>query len=505
MNVDSIPILIALFPFLVFIFLLFIKKTPLLTTSIITLVLYTILAIFYWKIMPLFLYTSYGKGFFVAVDIFIIIFGAVFFLEILKELKIIKNISHYLGNLSKDYRVQIIIIAWFFECFIEGTAGFGTPVAIAVPILIGLGLSPIKSLVVGLLGNSTPGVFGAAGTPIKMGFVGLNTSLVPLYSALFNIIGFIVPIFMLWIITEGRANRKKEFFEALPFALFSGLIFVISSLLFVFLGPEFPSIFGSILGLIVIIISVKLGFLTPKEELSLVDKKEEEFSSMSPFRAFLPYIILVILLVLGKIVFGKIGLSLPPSLGVKHTFSLFNPGFVFILSGLFVVLIWKEKFTMIIASIKKAFGSGIHPFFVVFSMLAMVQIMINSGNNYSGIISAISLMTKSFETSLLPLFAPFIGAFGAFMTGSVTVSNIMFGHLFNIASQNLYMNSSIILSLGVVGAAAGNMLALADILTAEAVTGIKNSEVKILKGVIIPCLVYLLLVGLIGIIIIKMI
>ena len=90
------------------------------------------------------------------------------------------------------------------------------------------------------------------------------------------------------------------------------------------------------------------------------------------------------------------------------------------------------------------------------------------------------------------------------MTGSVTVSNIMFGHLFSMAATNLSMNTSIILALGVVGAAAGNMIALADILTAEAVTGTKNGEVSVLKGVIVPCLVYLSVLGIIGLLIFRM-
>jgi lactate permease len=496
---NNIPILLSVFPFLVFLFLLFIKKTHLLWVSVITLSLYTILAIFYWQIFPISLYSSYGKGFFVALDIFLIIFGAIFFLEILKDLKIIKNISYYLGNLSKDYRVQIIIIAWFLESFIEGTAGFGTPAAIAVPILMGLGLTPIRALVVGLLGNSAPGVFGAAGTPIKMGFIGLDTTLVPLYAALLNCVGFIVPIFILWVITSGRPNRKKEFFEALPFAIFSGLIFVVPSLVFLSLGQEFPSILGSLFGIITIIFTVKMGFLVPKEQLDLSSENKLEESSMSPAKAFLPYIILISLLILGKIILSKIGI--PLSLGFNHTFNLFNPGFIFIIAGLFVILIWREK--VLLNSIKKAFSGAWRPFFVVFSMLAMVQIMINSGNNYSGLLSAINLITKGFETSWLPFFAPFIGAFGAFMTGSVTVSNIMFGHLFSNAATNLLMNPSIILSLGVVGAAAGNMIALADILTAEAVTGMKDSEVAVLKGVIVPCLIYLSIIGIIGILIFK--
>ena len=497
---SKIPILLAAAPFLIFIFLLFKRITSLLWASIITLGIYTTLIIFYWKISPSFLFLSYGKGFFVALDIFIIIFGAIFFLEILKDLKIIKNISYYLGGLSKDYRIQIIIIAWFFECFIEGTAGFGTPAAIAVPILIGLGLPPIKALVVGLLGNSTPGVFGAAGTPIKIGLAGLNITNVPLIASLLNCVGFIVPVFMLWTITEGRVNRKKEFLQALPFAVFSGLIFVIPSVLFVSLGQEFPSILGSITGIIIIVISIKMGFLIPKEKLSLIERTEEP-SSTSVFKSFLPYIILVTLLILGKIVLGKMGI--PFFLGSPYVFNLFNPGFIFLVSGLLVILIWREKERVFVSSIKKAFNGAIYPFFVVFSMLAMVQLMINSGNNISGLPSAISLITKGFETSWIPFFAPFIGAFGAFMTGSVTVSNIMFGHMFSIASSNLSLNTSVILSLGVVGAAAGNMIALADILTAEAVTGTKNGEVSVLKGVIVPCLIYLSIVGIIGLIIFR--
>lgn len=495
---NNLPLILSVLPFLIFLFLLLVKKATLLKSSFITLTIYTFLAVFYWKILPPSLYVSYGKGFFVGLDIFIIIFGAIFFLEILKELNIIKNISYYLGGLSKDYRIQIIVIAWFFECFIEGTAGFGTPAAIAVPILMGLGLSPIRSLIVGLLGNSVPGVFGAAGTPIKMGFVGLSTASVPLISALLNSIGFIIPIFMLWVMTSGRVNRKKEFWDALPFAIWSGLAFVIPSLLALSLGQEFPTIVGSLVGLIIIIITIKSGFLIPKDNLSLVDDKQEK-PTISPFKTFLPYMIVVALLIVGKILIGKMGIILP--VGFKQTFNLFNPGFIFIISGLLVVLLWKKNFKIIYDSMRKGFSRASTPFFVVLSMLAMVQIMINSGQNTSGISSAITFITNIFETSLLPFFAPFIGAFGAFMTGSVTVSNIMFGNLFQMASFNLYLNTEAILSLGVVGAAAGNMIALADILTAEAVTGMENSEIKVLKGIIVPCLIYLSLIGLVGYII----
>lgn len=499
----NIPLILSIAPFFLFIFFLFIRKRTLLEASLVTLLAYTALAIFYWKIFPSYLYASYGKGIFVAIDIFIIIFGAIFFLEILKSLNIIKNISYYLSSISKDYRVQVIIIAWFFESFLEGTAGFGVPAAVAVPLLIGIGLPPVRALVLGLLGNSSPGIFGAAGTPIKVGFATLNTSSVPFYASIINFVGILVPIFMMWIATKGRVNRKKEFLEVIPFAIWSGILFFVPSFLAAtYIGQEFPTIIGSIIGLALIILSIKLKIFTPKNILSLVEKKEDTLA-ISPFASFFPYILLIIFLILGKIFLNNFGL--PINLGFNHTFSLFNPGFIFIIVGIIVYIIRESKKGVLFLFIKTAFKEALAPFFVIASMLAMVQIMINSGNNSSMIPSAIYVITGVMETNLLPFFAPFGGALGSFMTGSVTASNIMFGSLFNGASINMGLNSQIILALLVVGGGIGNMIALADILTAEAVIGEKNAERKIIKGVIVPCILCLFIVGIMGLIILEVI
>lgn len=498
---NNLSIILAILPFLVFIFLLFIKKTTLFKASIITLIFYTLLAIFYWKILGTSLYISFGKGIFVAIDIFIIIFGAIFFLEILKELNIIKNISHYLSNISKDYRIQVILIAWFFECFLEGTAGFGTPAAVAVPLLIGLGITPVRALIVGLLGNSIPGIFGAAGTPIKVGFSTLNVSSVPFYASLFNFVGLLVPVFMMWIITKGRQNRRKEFLAIVPFAIWSGLLFLVPSFFAAkYIGQEFPSIIGSVVGLSLAVLSIKLKIFTPKDSLSLTDKKED-VHTMSPFKSFLPYGILIVLLIVGKIVLGKIGV--PINLGFKHVFNLFNPGFIFLIAGLIVTLIWSKEEKSISRSLRGAFKGAYLPFIIIASMLSMVQIMINSGSNLSGIPSAIDLIAQSIESYFLPFLIPFAGAFGALMTGSVTTSNVMFGALFNTAAMNMSLDAGIVLSLLVVGAGIGNMVALADILTAEAVVGEKNIERKIVKGVLVPCLICLFIVGVMGMVVLR--
>ena len=95
---NNISIFLSLLPFLIFIYLLFIRKTSLINASVAILGLYTLLAIFYWKIIPYFLYVSFGKGFFVALDIFIIILGAVFFLEIIQFAFIIYNFKKKYPN-----------------------------------------------------------------------------------------------------------------------------------------------------------------------------------------------------------------------------------------------------------------------------------------------------------------------------------------------------------------------------------------------------------------------
>lgn len=500
--VFNLPIILSLIPFLVFLILLLWVKTSLLKSAGITLALFTILAIFYWQILPVFLLASYIKGFLVAFDIFIIIFGAIFFLGILKDLDIIKNVSYYLEHFSKDYRIQIIILAWFFENFIEGTAGFGTPVAIVAPLLIGLGLPVTKALVVALLGNSASVVFGAAGAPIRIGFAGLDISNIPFTSALINCAGFIVPIFMLWIITSGRKNGKKEFFEGLSFSIWSGIAFVVpSAIAAAFLGQEFPSIVGSVIGLVLVMLSTKFGIFKPKNVLSIRGEEKLE-KTMSAFKAFLPYGILVFFLIAGKIIIGNTNINI--SLLINHSFSLFNPGFMFIIAGFVTALIWKNKKENVSLSLINALKGTLNPFLVIVSMSALVQIMINSGQNHSELPAAITLIARGFEISWLPFFTPFIGAFGAFITGSATVSNIMFGNFFHTASYTLGFSTTVILSLGVVGASAGNMIALADMLSGQAVVGVKNHERQILRGVFVPCLAYLILVGIIGMAIIYL-
>ena len=119
-------------------------------------------------------------------------------------------------------------------------------------------------MAISLLGNSSPGIFGAAGTPIKIGFSTLPISGVPYLAALFNMVGVLIPVFIMWIATRNRPNKTKEFLNIIPFAIWSGFLFLGPSLLAArFVGQEFPSIVGSIIGLILVLVTIKLKIFTP--------------------------------------------------------------------------------------------------------------------------------------------------------------------------------------------------------------------------------------------------
>ncbi|MCL5091173.1 MAG: L-lactate permease [Patescibacteria group bacterium] len=474
-------------------YLLLVRKTSLLSTSFWAMFLTWFLVVVFWRISLPYFFASVVKGFLVAFDIFIIIFGAIFFLEILQKQGIVENLCFYLASFSKDFRVQVILLAWFLENFIEGTAGFGTPSALVAPLLVSLGLSPLTAVIISLLGNSTSVVFGAAGTPIRVGFAGLPLEGIASKAVFFNCLGFLVPVFMLWTLASEQKEGKQIFKEGLLFALWSGIAFVVPAVLTLKLGQEFPSILGSVIGLLLVILTCKLKLFLPSQERSLSKIKELKIT-LPLFRVIFPYALLVILLILEKFILGSSSFTF--SLGTTQSINLFNPGTAFLLAGLITGF---KKTGLVKKTFSLALKRTREPFAVILLMAVLVQLMINSEHNYSGLPSVLTALAQSFKTPILPFFSPFIGAFGSFLTGSATLANIMFGNILLLAARSLDLSVSLILALALVGGAAGNMIALADMLAAQAVVSLKNQERQIIKGVIFPCLIYLVLVGVLGI------
>jgi len=475
---------LTLLPFLVFLYLLLAKKLSLLLCSLITLLLFLFFSIFTWQILPPAIYTSFSSGLKVGLDIFLIIVGALFFLDFLRHHHIIDHLIKYLESVSSDYRVQVIILAWFLENFIEGIAGFGTPSTIVAPILVGLGFTPVTAVVLALLGNSISVVFGAVSTPIRTGFATLPELGVATFSAALSWVAIIIPVFMLWVVVKAKKRPISEFIAALPFALWSGFTYIFSTYLVALFIPELAAILGSIIGFSIIFISLKLKIFTPKTSISL-NTTTDSFRPTTLLKTFSPYIVFILFLILSKLYFGKVS----------------NPGLIFILTTIIFSLLWPTKTSHLKNIFIKSVKSALNPFLVIVFMSTIVAILTNSGLNSSGLISMSDTLVSSIKSIGIIFLSPFIGAFGSFITGSATVSNIMFGQLLYKASVETGVIPVLVLSLQLVGAAIGNMIALSDMVTAEIVVGLKNGESELISKLFPFTISLIILLSLIGLLI----
>ena len=489
------------------------------------------------------------QGLLITLGLLWIIFGAILLLNTLKHSGGITAIRAGFTTISPDRRIQAIIIAWLFGCFIEGASGFGTPAAIAAPLLVAIGFPAMAAVLMGMLVQSTPVSFGAVGTPIIVGlntgldtatigaqlveqgtswaqFLQLITSEVAIIHAT---VGVIMPTIMAMMLTRffGQEKSWRAGLEVLPFAIFAGLAFVVPYVFTgVFLGPEFPSLLGGLIGLAIVTSAARFGFLVPKktwdfapadkwpsEWLGTVEMKLDELTAkpMSALRAWLPYVLVGALLVVSS-VFPEVGNALKavvvnfPDLlgetGISANFQpLYLPGGILVAVVLATFFLHGMKARDLGKAVKESSSVLLSAGFVLLFTVPMVRILINSGVNGAELSSMPILMARWVADSvggIYPLLAPSIGALGAFIAGSNTVSNMMFSQFqFGVASS-LGISSALIVAVQAVGAAAGNMVAIHNVVAASATVGLLGREGSTLRKTIWPTLYYVLFTGVIA-------
>ena len=508
-------------------------------------------AIYVWEVTFNRVLASSIQGLLITVAVLWIIFGAILLLNTLKHSGAMASIRKGFDNISPDRRVQVIIIAWLFGSFIEGASGFGTPAAIAAPLMVAIGFPAMAAVMIGMMIQSTPVSFGAVGTPILIGvnkgldsegigatlsalgsnwdtYLQIITSEVAIVHA---ITGTLIPLFMIMMMTR-FFGKNKSWFEGLsilPFALFGGIAFTIPyALTGVFLGAEFPSLIGALVGLPIVTFAAKKGFLIPKNTWDFAPKEEwptiwvskfemklDSMSAKVPMsltKAWIPYVLVAVILVLTRVsdeakAFVKSWVIpfkdiLGEGLGYTIT-PLYLPGGILVLVVLLTYFLHKMEFK----ELKEAFsesskvmlGAG----FVLVFTIPLVRILINSGVNESGFDSMPVAMANFVATSvgdIYPLFAPMIGALGAFIAGSNTVSNMMLSQFQFGVADALGLSTAFMIALQAVGAAAGNMIAIHNVVAASATVGLLDQEGETLRRTIIPTIYYCLLAGIIGLI-----
>ncbi len=514
-------------------------------------VLTAIIAYTVWGLSLTTLIASCIQSLFITFDILYIIFAAILLLNLLKNSGAIQVIREGFANISPDRRIQVVIIVWLFGSFIEGASGFGTPAAIVAPLLLALGFPALTAVILGMMVQSTAVTFGAVGTPILVGVRGglqnpqleaqLAThglgfmdyiQMVTTNAAIMHAIaGTLMPTIMVCMMTRFFGARKswREGLEVFPFILLGGLAFTVPYLLTgILLGPEFPTLVGALVGMSIVVTVAKRGWLLPVKNWDFPDKKSWPATWMgrldpgnesrletkiSLARSWAPYIIVVSLLVISRLPqlpiknwLSSIAFGWDNILGTSISASsapLYLPASVLFAVCFITIYLHRMNGHQVrnafSESTKMIFGAG----FVLLFAVPMVRIYINSGINLNGNEGMPIVMAEWVAVhvgNVYPFFAPSIGALGAFIAGSNTVSNLMFSLFQYGVAERLLMPTSIIVAAQAVGAAAGNMIAIHNVVAASATVGYLGNEGIVLRKTIIPTLYYLTLVGLMGLI-----
>ncbi|WP_419307198.1 L-lactate permease [Chromohalobacter israelensis] len=511
-----------------------------------------LIALLAWDMTFTRVLASTFQGLILTVGLLWIIFGAIMLLNTLKHSGGITAIRNGFSSISPDRRVQALIVAWLFGCFIEGASGFGTPAAVAAPLMVALGFPALGAVTVGMMIQSTPVSFGAVGTPIVVGVTGgLNRNAITeqltangsSWESFFRliasevaithaIVGILMPLIMVIVMVRFfGANRSwKEGLSITPFALFTGVAFVVPyALVGVVLGPEFPSMIGALVGLAIVVPAAKKGFLLPKDTWDFPDSttwpdewlgnleiKMDQVAGKAPMSVFMgwvPYVLLAVLLVISRTVpsvtsaLQSISVSWNNILGESGVSGslqpLYLPGGIILIVVLLTVLLHRMRASELGAAFSESTKTLLGAGFVLIFTVPMVRILINSGVNQADLVSmpvAMAQLVADGVGHVYPFFSPAVGALGAFIAGSNTVSNLMLSDFqFNVA-EALGVSTAMMVALQAVGAAAGNMIAIHNVVAASATVGLLGREGTTLRKTILPTLYYLIFTGIIGLI-----
>lgn len=550
---------IAMIPIVsVFIFLVLLQW-PAKRAMPVALMITALTAYFLWGTDKNVIAASVLNGMITSFEILLIVFGAVLLLNTLKESGAVATIRKGFITISPDRRIQTIIIAWLFGSFIEGASGWGTPAAITGPLLVAIGFPAMAAVLVALIMQSTPVSYGAIGTPILVGVNGSLANQPSVLNALGDweyqsyllkitanvgllhaIVGFLIPLFMVSMLTRffGKERSFRKGLQVWKFALFAGVSFTVPYyIIAAFLGPEFPSLIGALIGMIIVIPAAKKGMFMPKESeiFDFEERKNWEAEwignlnkeqpkemikgkELSLIKAWSPYIFVAILLVLTRVspqvkemlTSKYVTLSIEGFFGTNIGYKLsplYVPGtifiFVSILTFFFHKMNWSSYQKAWSNSLKTVVSAGSALIFAV----PMIKIFLNTQTEE--LTSMPLVLAESLANvvgPLWPFFAPSIGALGAFIAGSNTFSNMMFSIFQFGAAQNIGLDvtaTSYVVALQAIGGAAGNMICVHNVVAASATVGLIGKEGILIRRALIPMSYYVLAGGAIGMAIIS--
>ena len=465
-----------------------------------------------------------------------IVFSAMFLYQVTLVTGQFEIVKDAVASISRDRRIQAILIAFAFGAFVEGAAGFGTPVAISGALLVGLGFEPLQAAILCLIANTAPVAFGALGTPITAlaGVTGLDPMLISQMAArLLTLFGFIVPVWMVAVQVKMDGGKWKQVWEVWPTLLVAGSSFALTQL---FVGNNMNYLLVDILAGVVSMLAVAVfsKFWQPKElyvpakqaNWTLLAKPAmaggAEYTAGQVIKAWMPWALLTVFVfvwglpsvkaamdgVHGAVLQWKVPFvhgvvyRMPPIVPKQTLDSaifklnwLSAPGTAILASAIASGLILGMSFKQWGQAIAATAMRLRFPLLTIGLVLGMGYV-----TKYTGMDAVLGLaFTRT--GSLYPFFAVMLGWLGVALTGSDTSANVMFGSMQKITADQLGLNSTLIVTANTVGGVMGKMIDAQSIVVATASCYEDKEEGKLAAGPIFRGVLphSLMLAGIMGI------
>ena len=449
-----------------------------------------------------------------------IVWGAIFLFRTMELSGAMETIRNWLNALTRNRVAQVVIIGWSFQFLIEGASGFGTPAALAAPLLVGLGFQPLRVAMACLILNSVPVSFGAVGTPTWFGFGPLELSASELQAVawksalIHSAAAYVIPLLGFSLLLTWTELRHNALFVCI--AITSS---VVPMTLLALLSDEFPAVVGGMISLIVTVGLARYGIGLTVAQDEPADPECRPPSVLAVVKAMFPLWATVLVLLVTRI--PQLGLrtaltastpALEVAIGGLGQFSI-SAALVLQLQGIFgteanwtyQVLYVPSLIPFILVSVmswwvlsapcgtarqvwRQTAERMLNPVLALLGALVLVGLLM-AGEEASSVMTIGRALAYATGDSW-QYFSAYLGAVGAFFAGSCTISNLTFGPIQDSIASQLNLERTTVLALQSVGGAMGNMVAIHNIVAVCSVLGLKNQEGEILKRTVGPMLLY---------------
>jgi lactate permease len=438
------------------------------------------------------------KAILLSLDVLFIIWSALLLFNIAREAGAIRMIGRALPGLTGDRVMQSLLIGWLMVSFLQGMGGFGVPVAVCAPLLVGLGYTPVQAVAMAAIGHGWAVSFGSLASSFQtlMALTGLPGEMLAPFAALLLGIACLPSGLLVALIGNGWKGLKRA---VVPVLIIGSVMGVVQYLLATNGIWTLGATGAGIAGLVVGFGLVRLPAYRAKPADADLDESAEEDKGKSLWLSLLAYGLLVVLAFsvnliptvdsfLSQVAFTLEFPELSTSLGwvtpagTGRVINIFgHPGAILLYTCVISYLIYRRVGYIKKGALKSIIGrvmkSGVNSSLGILAMVGVASVMLHSGMTF--------LLAKglsvSFSREVYPAVAPFIGALGAFITGSNNNSNVLFAVLQQNAAQLLNLSVPLIIGAQTAGGALGSVLAPAKVIVGCSTVGLAGEEGAVMR------------------------